>query len=76
MLTPSKLMTMLLTEKNHKRVNGPPKFQEEMVQGLNDSVHAAKSMGRQAVKIVAAYVQQLTSKIRPFIDENKIYSLC
>jgi uncharacterized protein YoxC len=68
-------MTMLLREKNHKRVDGPPEFQEEMVKRLNDAFQAAKSMG-QAVKIVAAYAQQLTSKIRPFIDENKIYSLC
>ena len=47
-----------------------------MVKRLNDAFQAAKSMGRQAVKIVAAYAQQLTSKIRPFFDENKIYSLC
>lgn len=55
---------------NYKRVNGPTEYKEESVKGLNDVFHAAKSMGRQAVKIVATYVQQLESQIKPLIESH------
>ena len=55
---------------NYKRVNGPTEYREESVKGLNDVFHAAKSMGRQAVKIVATYVQQLESQIKPLIESH------
>ena len=55
---------------NYKRVNGPTEYKEESVEGLNDVFHAAKSMDRQAVKIVATYVQQLESQIKPLIESH------
>ena len=50
---------------NCKRINGPIEFRQETVKGLNDVFHAAKSMGRQAIKIVSLFTQQLESKIKP-----------
>ena len=35
------------------------------MKGLNDVFHAAKSMGRQAVKIVSLFVEQIISKVKP-----------
>ena len=35
------------------------------MKGFNDVFHAAKSMGRQAVKIVSLFVEQITSKVKP-----------
>ena len=52
---------------NFKRINGPILFQQETVKGLNDVFHSAKSMGRQAVKIVTLFAQQIQSKIKPLI---------
>ena len=52
---------------SYKRVNGPPEYVEETVKGLNDVFHAAKSMGRQAIKIVTLFVEQIKSKIKPLI---------
>ena len=46
-------------------MNGPQEYMEENVKGLNDVFHAAKSMGRQAVKIVSLFVEQITSKVKP-----------
>ena len=36
---------------SYKRVNGPDEYKEEILKGLNDVFHAAKSMGKQAIKI-------------------------
>ena len=36
---------------SYKRVNGPSEYTEGNVKGLNDVFHAAKSMGKQAIKI-------------------------
>ena len=52
---------------SYKRVNGPPEYVEETVKGLNDVFHAAKSMGRQAIKIVTLFVEQVKSKIKSLI---------
>jgi hypothetical protein len=40
-------------------------FQQETVKGLNDVFHAAKSMGRQAIKIVSLLAQHLVTKMKP-----------
>jgi hypothetical protein len=47
---------------SYKRVNGPVEYSQEIVKGLNDVFHAAKCMGRQAIKTVT---EQLESKIKP-----------
>jgi hypothetical protein len=50
---------------NLRRTNGPVEFQQETVKGLNDVFHAAKSMGRQAVKLVSLFAQQIQAKVKP-----------
>jgi hypothetical protein len=40
-------------------------FQQETVKGLNDVFHAAKSMSRQAIKIVSLFAQHLVTKMKP-----------
>lgn len=51
--------------KSYKRVNGPLEYSQQTVKGLNDVFHAAKSMGRQALKITSAFTEELKSKIKP-----------
>ena len=50
---------------SYKRVNGPSEYTEENVKGLNDVFHAAKSMGKQAIKIMSLFVEQIISKVKP-----------
>jgi hypothetical protein len=45
-------------------VNGPDHYREESVKALNDVFHAAKSMGRQALKIASTYVGILEQKLK------------
>ena len=47
-----------------KRVNGPDHYKEESVKALNDVFHAAKSMGRQAVKFVSTYVSAMDQQLK------------
>jgi streptomycin 6-kinase len=47
-----------------QRVNGPDHYREESVKALNDVFHAAKSMGRQALKIASTYVGILEQKLK------------
>ena len=56
---------MLLIKKSYKRINGPIEYSQQTVRGLNNVFHAAKSMGRQALKITSAFAQQVESKIKP-----------
>lgn len=50
---------------SYKRVNGPEEYKDENVKGLNDVFHAAKSMGRQAIKLTSVFVEQMKSRIKP-----------
>jgi hypothetical protein len=67
-------MTMRLIKKieSYKRINGPIEYSQESVKGLNDVFHAAKSMGRQAVKIVSIFAQRLESKLKPLIAAQPV----
>ena len=48
----------------YKRVNGPLEYTEENVKGLNDVFHAAKSMGKQAIKITSLFVEHIISRVK------------
>lgn len=50
---------------SYKRVNGPLEYSQQTVKGLNDVFHAAKSIGRQALKITSTFTEELKSKIKP-----------